>query len=61
MPVMSATQTVPSSQPYFYGRVTREEAEQILTVHGLQEGMYLLRESISTLGDYAVSVCHKNK
>ena len=51
----------PSSARYFYGRITREEAEIILQERGFKEGQYLLRESISPLGNYAISLCHSGK
>ncbi|XP_055956360.1 tyrosine-protein kinase SYK-like [Patella vulgata] len=46
-----------SSTTFFYGRITREEAEKILKIKGMQDGLFLLRESISPLGNYAVSIC----
>ena len=48
-----------SSVPYFYGRITRDEAEEILKERSTLEGMFLLRESISPLGNYAISLCHE--
>lgn len=51
----------PSTVPYFYGRITRDEAEEILKDRHNVEGMFLLRESISPLGNYAISVCHLGK
>lgn len=53
--------TKASAVPYFYGRITREEAQNILTKNGLQEGLYLLRENISTAGNYVLSICHNNR
>lgn len=50
----------PSSVAYFYGRITREEAEQILDRYERKEGLFLLRESINPLGNYAISICHNN-
>ncbi|XP_052255888.1 tyrosine-protein kinase SYK-like isoform X2 [Dreissena polymorpha] len=50
-----------STVPYFYGRITRDEAEEILNDHFCEEGMFLLRESISPLGNYAISLCHDKK
>ncbi|CAG5128976.1 unnamed protein product [Candidula unifasciata] len=44
------------SEPYFYGRITRQEAEDILTVNGKQDGLYLLRESITPLGNFSLSM-----
>ncbi|KAL3868263.1 hypothetical protein ACJMK2_041094 [Sinanodonta woodiana] len=54
-------QIKPSSALYFYGRITRDEAEIILKERGCVEGMYLLRESINPLGNYAISLCHDGK
>jgi hypothetical protein len=51
----------PASLPYFYGRITREEAELFLQERGKAEGLCLLRESISPMGNYAISVCHGNR
>lgn len=50
-----------SGVPFFYGRITRDEAEVILNDRGAIEGLFLLRESISPLGNYAISVCHDSK
>ncbi|KAL8577790.1 hypothetical protein ACOMHN_001659 [Nucella lapillus] len=50
----------PSTLQYFYGRITREEAEEFLQGRGGRDGMFLLRESISPMGNYAISICHKN-
>lgn len=51
----------PSSIQYFYGRITREEAELFLMERGGSEGLFLLRESISPMGNYAISICHGSK
>ena len=50
-----------SAVPFFYGRITRDEAEVVLKDRGSIEGLFLLRESISPLGNYAISVCHDGK
>lgn len=44
--------------PYFFGNITREEAEDYLKKSGLSDGLYLLRQSRSYLGGYALSVAH---
>lgn len=49
------------NQPYFYGRITRDEAEKILRDRGCQDGLYLLRESTKRMGDYVLSLCHANR
>ncbi|KAM5192640.1 tyrosine-protein kinase SYK isoform 1-T2 [Mantella aurantiaca] len=47
--------------PYFFGNITREEAEDYLKQTGLSDGLYLLRQSRSYLGGYALSVAHGRK
>lgn len=44
--------------PYFYGNITREEAEDYLQQGGMQDGSYLLRQSRSYLGGFALSVAY---
>ena len=51
----------PSSVQYFYGRITRDEAEDILRTNGCKEGQYLLRESMNVPGNYALSICFQGK
>ncbi|CAH8622004.1 unnamed protein product [Heterobilharzia americana] len=46
----------PESISYFYGKITREQAEELLFTHGANEGLFLLRESVNR--NYAVSICH---
>ncbi|XP_051539252.1 tyrosine-protein kinase SYK-like isoform X1 [Myxocyprinus asiaticus] len=44
--------------PYFFGNITREEAEEYLKHGGAGDGLYLLRQSRSSLGGYALSVSY---
>uniref|UniRef100_A0AAY4B8M1 Tyrosine-protein kinase n=1 Tax=Denticeps clupeoides TaxID=299321 RepID=A0AAY4B8M1_9TELE len=44
--------------PFFYGNITREEAESFLKQGGNSDGLYLLRQSRSYLGGYALSVSY---
>lgn len=46
---------------YFYGNITREEAENFLRQGGMVDGMFLVRQSRSYLGGYALSVACKNQ
>lgn len=46
---------------YFYGRITREEAEEFLRSRGGRDGMFLLRESISPMGNYAISIAYGDR
>ncbi|XP_050000136.1 tyrosine-protein kinase SYK isoform X2 [Alexandromys fortis] len=47
--------------PYFFGNITREEAEDYLLQGGMTDGLYLLRQSRNYLGGFALSVAHNRK
>ncbi|XP_060091476.1 tyrosine-protein kinase SYK [Heteronotia binoei] len=47
--------------PYFFGNITREEAEDHLMQRGLSNGLYLLRKSRHFLGGYALSLAYDGK
>ncbi|XP_030422632.1 tyrosine-protein kinase SYK isoform X3 [Gopherus evgoodei] len=47
--------------PYFFGNITREEAEDYLLQGGLSDGLYLLRQSRNYLGGFALSLAHGRK
>uniref|UniRef100_A0A3Q3X1U7 Tyrosine-protein kinase n=1 Tax=Mola mola TaxID=94237 RepID=A0A3Q3X1U7_MOLML len=47
--------------PFFYGSITREEAEEYLQHAGMGNGMYLLRQSRNYLGGFALSVSYSNR
>ncbi|CAH8865623.1 unnamed protein product [Trichobilharzia szidati] len=49
----------PETTLYFYGKITREQAEELLFKHGASEGLFLLRESVNR--NYAVSICHMGR
>ncbi|XP_074611524.1 tyrosine-protein kinase SYK-like isoform X1 [Acropora palmata] len=51
----------PLFQHWFHGRISRQEAEDLLARAGKHDGSYLLRESTASAGSYALSVCHNNK
>jgi hypothetical protein len=51
----------PSTVPYFYGRISRDEAELILQENGSKQGLYLLRENMTVAGNYALSICHQGR
>ena len=51
----------PNNYLWFHGRVTRQEAEDLLERAGKKDGMFLLRESTAQTGSYAVSMCHNRK
>lgn len=49
------------AMPWFHGRITREQAEDLLKpkerVIPIEEGLFLVRESHNYQGDYTLSVC----
>ena len=53
--------TRPSSVDYFFGRISREEAERFLNENGCSQGLFLLRESMATIGNFALSICHQKR
>lgn len=46
--------------PFFYGNITREEAENYLKQAGMSNGLYLLRQSRNYLGGFALSVSYSS-
>lgn len=58
---MAQDATRASAVNYFYGRISRDEAESILQTAGCKEGQYLLRENVSCAGNYALSICHNGR
>ncbi|XP_025902360.1 tyrosine-protein kinase SYK isoform X2 [Nothoprocta perdicaria] len=47
--------------PYFFGNITREEAEEYLMQGGVSDGLFLLRQSRNYLGGFALSLAHGRK
>ncbi len=43
---------------FYWGRITRQDAEDILEQLGLKNGLYLVREKIEEAGAYAISLCY---
>ncbi|XP_066567480.1 tyrosine-protein kinase SYK isoform X2 [Amia ocellicauda] len=47
--------------PFFYGNITREDAEDYLRQAGMNDGLYLLRQSRNYLGGFALSVAYSRQ
>ncbi|NXJ67962.1 KSYK kinase, partial [Rostratula benghalensis] len=59
---MASNATNPANHlPYFFGNITREEAEEYLMQGGVSDGLYLLRQSRNYLGGFALSLAHGRK
>ncbi|XP_046384300.1 tyrosine-protein kinase Shark isoform X2 [Ischnura elegans] len=46
---------------WFHGKITREAAEIVLKNAGGEDGLFLVRESNTAVGDYVLSVMHENE
>uniref|UniRef100_A0A8B9GJW3 Spleen associated tyrosine kinase n=1 Tax=Amazona collaria TaxID=241587 RepID=A0A8B9GJW3_9PSIT len=57
----SSTVNPANHLPYFFGNITREEAEEYLMQGGVSDGLYLLRQSRNYLGGFALSLTHGRK
>ncbi|CAF1119626.1 unnamed protein product [Adineta steineri] len=44
--------------PFYWGRITRQDAEEILEQTGLKNGLYLIREKFEEAGAYAITLCY---
>lgn len=42
--------------PFFYGSVSRSDAEQHLKLAGMSDGLFLLRQCLRSLGGYVLSI-----
>ena len=61
LPPMASVQDPKSASAvkYFFGRISRDQAEDALRAAGIREGLYLLRESVVAAGNYVLSICHQ--
>ncbi|NXM35283.1 KSYK kinase, partial [Oxyruncus cristatus] len=57
----SSTANPANHLPYFFGNITREDAEEYLMQGGASDGLYLLRQSRNYLGGFALSLAHGRK
>uniref|UniRef100_A0A672IL60 Growth factor receptor bound protein 14 n=1 Tax=Salarias fasciatus TaxID=181472 RepID=A0A672IL60_SALFA len=62
----SAQSSVPNiaihlTQPWFHGKLAREEAQRLITQQGLIDGVFLLRDSQSNPKTFVLSLCHTQK
>lgn len=43
--------------PFYWGRITRQDAEELLGQYGWKNGSYLVREKYEEAGAYAITLC----
>uniref|UniRef100_A0A673CUQ6 Growth factor receptor bound protein 14 n=1 Tax=Sphaeramia orbicularis TaxID=375764 RepID=A0A673CUQ6_9TELE len=49
------------TQPWFHGKLSRDEAQRLITQQGLIDGVFLLRDSQSNPKTFVLSLCHTQK
>ena len=49
------------SWPWFHGKITRDEAEQLLKPTESKDGLFLVHESTNFPGEYTLCVCFQSK
>ncbi|KAG8572378.1 hypothetical protein GDO81_012031 [Engystomops pustulosus] len=49
------------TQPWFHGRIPREESHKIIRQQGLVDGLFLLRDSQSNPKAFVLTLCHHQK
>ncbi|XP_018557843.1 growth factor receptor-bound protein 14 isoform X2 [Lates calcarifer] len=49
------------AQPWFHSKLSRDEAQRLITQQGLIDGVFLLRDSQSNPKTFVLSLCHMQK
>nr|XP_021334741.1 growth factor receptor-bound protein 14 [Danio rerio] len=49
------------AQPWFHSKLSREEAQKLITQQGLVDGVFLVRDSQSNPRTFVLSLCHTQK
>ncbi|XP_075896077.1 growth factor receptor-bound protein 14 isoform X2 [Nelusetta ayraudi] len=49
------------TQPWFHGKLSRDEAQRLITQQGLVDGVFLLRDSQTNPKTFVLSLCHAQK
>ncbi|XP_068185854.1 growth factor receptor-bound protein 14 isoform X3 [Antennarius striatus] len=49
------------TQSWFHGKMSRDEAQRVITQQGLVDGLFLLRDSQSNPKTFVLSLCHTQK
>nr|XP_057937933.1 growth factor receptor-bound protein 14 isoform X2 [Doryrhamphus excisus] len=60
-PSASHTFLATPAQPWFYGKLSRDEAQRLIAQQGPVDGLFLVRESQSKPNSFVLSLCHTHK
>ena len=58
---MATSRLDPSEEPWYHGRISRIEAEEFLHGKGMVDGLFLVRDSLATTGEFALTVANNGK
>ena len=51
----------PAEMPWYHGRISRAEAEELLQQKGMTDGLFLVRDSLATTGEYAITLANNTR
>lgn len=57
----SLSTAIHRTQPWFHGRISREESQRLIAQQGLVDGVFLVRESQRNPQGFVLSLCHLQK
>nr|XP_030696052.1 growth factor receptor-bound protein 7 isoform X2 [Globicephala melas] len=57
----SLSAAIHCTQPWFHGRISREESQRLIGQQGLVDGVFLVRESQRNPQGFVLSLCHVQK
>uniref|UniRef100_A0A8C2HHX8 Growth factor receptor bound protein 14 n=1 Tax=Cyprinus carpio TaxID=7962 RepID=A0A8C2HHX8_CYPCA len=57
----SSMSTIHVAQPWFHSKLSRDEAQKLITQQGLIDGVFLVRDSQSNPRTFVLSLCHTQK
>uniref|UniRef100_A0A8C9P926 Growth factor receptor bound protein 7 n=1 Tax=Spermophilus dauricus TaxID=99837 RepID=A0A8C9P926_SPEDA len=57
----SLSAAIHRTQPWFHGRISREESQRLIGQQGLVDGLFLVRESQRNPQGFVLSLCHLKK
>ena len=58
---MATSRLDPADEAWYHGRISRIEAEDFLRSKGMVDGLFLVRDSLATTGEYALTLAHNGR
>uniref|UniRef100_A0A8C1N2V3 Growth factor receptor bound protein 14 n=1 Tax=Cyprinus carpio TaxID=7962 RepID=A0A8C1N2V3_CYPCA len=60
-PISCSSLAIHVAQPWFHSKLSRDEAQKLITQQGLIDGVFLVRDSQSNPRTFVLSLCHTQK